>query len=136
MIKNTTIQAVRDYPIEEVIGRYVDLKKVGAQLKACCPLHNEKTPSMTVHPAKNSFKCFGCGAGGDAIQFVMEHDNLPFNEAIISIATAHGIAIEFTESTQTPEQKNELDQMMQVLATAQILYRKQLLLTVNTQSNL
>lgn len=129
MIKNTTIQAVRDYPIEEVIGRYVDLKKVGAQLRASCPLHNEKTPSMTVNQAKNFFKCFGCGAGGDAIQFVMEHDNLPFNEAIIKIATAHGIAIEYTEkSTQTPEQKNELDQMMQVLATAQILYRKELLL--------
>lgn len=130
MLKETTIQAVRNFPIEEVIGRYADLKKAGNTLKCCCPLHNEKTPSMTVNPAKNFFKCFGCGASGDAIAFVMEHDNLPFYEAIKQIATTHGIAIEYTESTLTPEQKTEHEQMMHVLATAQTMYRKQLLPTV------
>jgi len=78
MISPKTIDDVRDLPVEQVIGRYVDLKKSGSGYKACCPLHNEKTPSFNVVPAKNIFKCFGCGAGGDAIAFVMAHDNLPF----------------------------------------------------------
>jgi len=124
MIHTNTIEAVREFPIEEIIGRYVDLKQAGASLKACCPLHGEKTPSFMVFKKNNSFRCFGCGAGGDAIQFVMLHDNLPFIEAIRAIATTHGIEIKETASTQTPEQKNEEEKIMQLIQEAQATYRK------------
>ncbi len=112
----------------QVIGRYVDLKKSGSGYKACCPLHNEKTPSFNVVPAKNIFKCFGCGAGGDAIAFVMAHENLPFYEAVKSIAGQHGIEVEETGEAPTPEQKTEHENQLTALHQAQELYRNSLIL--------
>ena len=126
MYSTATIDAIRELPIEDVIGKYVDLKKVGANLKACCPLPahgGEKTPSFNVVPGKQMFKCFGCGAGGDAIQFVIEHEGLNFYEAIAAIAQNHGIQIEQTENIKTPEQKNEEHTALQILQYAQSTYR-------------
>lgn len=127
MISHTTIDNVRDLPIEDVIGRFVDLKKAGVSLKACCPLHGEKSPSFIVTPHKNIFKCFGCGAGGDAITFVMEHEKINFIEAVRYIAGAHGVAIEETESQKTPAQVNEEEIFTTLLQQAQLQYRKLLL---------
>ena len=64
--------------IEQVIGSYVTLKRAGSNYNGLCPFHNEKTPSFTVFPATKSFYCFGCGAGGDVISFVMRSENLEY----------------------------------------------------------
>jgi phage/plasmid primase-like uncharacterized protein len=74
-----------NYDILGVINRYVTLKKTGKNWSACCPFHKEKSPSFTVNEDKGMFWCFGCGAGGDAVKFVMEHDGLSFPAAIEAI---------------------------------------------------
>jgi DNA primase len=68
--------------IAQVVGNYVDLKIIGNKYKACCPFHNEKTPSFTVTPARGIYKCYGCGKGGDAVSFIQEHEGVPFKEAL------------------------------------------------------
>lgn len=127
MFSTSTIDAIHDLPIEEIIGRFVELKKAGASLKACCPIHGEKTPSFIVTPAKNIFKCFGCGVGGDAIQFVMEHEKISFAEAVATIAQAHGIQLDEKPDERTPEQKSEYETALQLLQLAQSEYRSLLL---------
>ena len=72
--------------IVEIINKRVNLKKAGKDYKACCPFHNEKTPSFTVAPDKQIFHCFGCSESGSAIDFVMKHDHLDFVGAIETIA--------------------------------------------------
>lgn len=79
-------------PLETVIGKYVDLKRAGSNLTGCCPFHSERTPSFTVFPEKN-FYCFGCGAGGDVITFVMRIENLDYRSAITHLADAAGIPV-------------------------------------------
>ncbi len=79
--------------ILRVIGDYVSLKKKGNNYWACCPFHNEKTPSFSVNPSKGLFKCFGCGKGGDAITFVMEIEGAPFPEAVKTVADKCGITV-------------------------------------------
>jgi len=77
-------------PIADVIGQHVQLKKKGRNLMACCPFHNEKTPSFSVSPDKGFFKCFGCGKGGNVFTFLMEHDGLSFPEAVEALANRAG----------------------------------------------
>jgi len=79
--------------ILRVVGDYVSLKKKGNNYWACCPFHNEKTPSFSVNPSKGLFKCFGCGKGGDVITFVMEIEGAPFPEAVKTVADKCGIAV-------------------------------------------
>ena len=79
--------------IEQVIGSYVTLKRAGSNLNGLCPFHNEKTPSFTVFPATKSFYCFGCGAGGDVITFIMRTENLDYKEALEFLAARAGITI-------------------------------------------
>jgi DNA primase len=125
MLSTKTIDQVRDLPIEQVIEKYTQLKRSGSSFKAPCPLpdHKEKTPSFHVSIAKNIFKCFGCGAGGDAIEFVMRMDNLPFIEAVTSIAQQHGIEIEEKEGKgKTPEQRNEEQEMLHIIHQANVRY--------------
>ena len=76
--------------IVDIIGRRVPLKKAGREFQACCPFHNEKTPSFTVSPTKQFYHCFGCGAHGSALSFMMEYDRLSFPEAVEELATIHG----------------------------------------------
>ena len=85
--------------IVEVIGRRVQLKKAGREFKACCPFHDEKTPSFTVSPAKGFYHCFGCGAHGTAIGFLMEFDHMSFVEAIENLAST--MASTFRETNPT-----------------------------------
>lgn len=87
--------------VEDIIQDYVSLKRRGVNLIGLCPFHNEKTPSFTVSPAKNIFKCFGCGQAGDPVKFLMEHEQLTFPEALRHIARKYNIEIE--ETAPTPE---------------------------------
>ena len=88
--------------IEQVIGSYVTLKRAGSNLNGLCPFHNEKTPSFTVFPATKSFYCFGCGAGGDVISFIMREENLDYVDALEFLADRSGISIPKDNST-TPD---------------------------------
>jgi len=82
-----TIEEVQSkLDIVEVIAGYIPLKKMGANFKACCPFHHEKTPSFVVSPTKQIYHCFGCGVGGDKITFVMKHERLEFMEALKILA--------------------------------------------------
>ena len=74
--------------IEQVISRYVQLRRRGRNLTGLCPFHSEKTPSFTVYPDTQSFYCFGCGAGGDAITFMKKIENLDYMEAVRALAMA------------------------------------------------
>jgi DNA primase len=128
LLSSTTIEHVRELPIEQIINTYVTLKRSGSRWVACCPLHGEKTPSFTVTPVKNSFHCYGCGVGGDAIAFVMAHDNLPFIEAVKSIANAHGVeVVESDKGGKTPEQKADETIMYELVQAAQKKYRGELI---------
>ncbi len=89
--------------IEQVIGSYVNLKRAGSNFNGLCPFHNEKTPSFTVFPATKSFYCFGCGAGGDAISFIMRAENLDYVGALEYLAARAGIAIPTEESPHTSD---------------------------------
>ena len=85
--------------IEQVIGNYVTLKRAGSNLNGLCPFHNEKSPSFTVFPATKSFYCFGCGAGGDVISFIMREENLDYVDALEFLADRAGISIPKDESS-------------------------------------
>ncbi|WP_162419536.1 DNA primase [Cyclobacterium roseum] len=102
-ISDQTTDKVRDrVDIEDVVNDYVTLKKKGQNLWACCPFHQEKTPSFSVSPAKQIYKCFGCGKAGDPIQFIMDIEGIGFIEAIRHLATKYGIEIE-EETPKDPE---------------------------------
>ena len=94
MIPKELVLEIRDRnDIENVIGGFVDLKRTGTNVKGLCPFHNEKTPSFTVFPATQSFYCFGCGAGGDVITFIMKYQNLDYADAVEYLASRAGINI-------------------------------------------
>jgi DNA primase len=95
--------------IVRVVGEYVRLKKSGQNFTGLCPFHSEKTPSFAVHPVKQIYHCFGCGAGGDVFKFVMEMDKIPFPEAIRVVADKCGIAIPRARE-RTPEERKENQQ--------------------------
>ena len=98
--------------IVEIIGRRVQLKKAGREFKACCPFHEEKTPSFTVSPAKGFYHCFGCGAHGTAVGFLMEYDHLTFPEAIESLADAMGVPVPRDDSDRPARRYDELFSLM------------------------
>ena len=103
MIPKETIDTIFETArIEEVVGDFVTLKKRGANMLGNCPFHDEKTPSFTVSPTKGIYKCFGCGKGGHAVNFVMEIDQLSYPEALKYLAKKYNIEVQ--EEEQTPEQ--------------------------------
>lgn len=105
--------------IVAVIGRYVSLKKAGATYKACCPFHQEKTPSFTVNPGRNSFKCFGCGEFGSVIDFVMKVERVEFREATEALARELGIAPPDSHGTAVaPEEAERKDRRKRDLRRA------------------
>src|ERR1700733_11378189 len=94
MIPNDFIQTLlARVDIVEVVDRYVPLKKAGANFAACCPFHSEKSPSFTVSPTKQFYHCFGCGAHGNAISFVMEYQGLGYIEALRDLAEGAGMKL-------------------------------------------
>jgi len=109
LISQETIgQILETARIEEVVGEFVTLKKRGVNLLGLCPFHNEKTPSFTVSPKKGIFKCFGCGKGGNSVNFLMEHEQFTYPEALKYLAKKYHI--EYSEEEQTPDQIRELNE--------------------------
>ena len=84
--------------IAEVVGRHVQLKKAGATLKGLCPFHGEKTPSFTVSPTRQTYHCFGCGAHGNAIGFLMEHAGMGYVDAVRDLAQQLGMPKEVQDA--------------------------------------
>lgn len=114
MISPATIQQITNrIDIIDVVGEFVKLKKRGTNYIGLCPFHNEKSPSFTVSPAKEIYKCFGCGKSGNTITFLMEHEKYNYVEALKWLATRYNIEVEETETS--PEQK-------QLVQTAESLY--------------
>ena len=97
--RETVEQILQAAHIEEVVGEFVTLKKRGSNMWGNCPFHNEKTPSFSVNPARNIFKCFGCGKAGDSAKFLMEHEHFSYPEALRYLAKKYNIKIEEKEQT-------------------------------------
>lgn len=101
-------QILQSSNIVDVIGEYVDLKRSGSSFKGLCPFHNEKTPSFTVDDKKQLFHCFGCGAGGDVVSFIMQKEGLSYPESLEFLAHKAGISIDYTEDPQVNNKNKEL----------------------------
>ena len=106
-LSESTVQAVRDLPLTQVLAPYLTLKPRGGKATACCPFHNEKTASFTVDERRGFFRCFGCAAAGDGIGFVMKRNGLNFADAIVEIASQQGVEVEYEKATGTPEEQAE-----------------------------
>ena len=120
MITDHTIQQIRDAArIEDVVREVIpDLKKAGANFRACCPFHAEKTPSFHVNPSRNIFKCFGCGEGGDPLTFVMRARGLSYPQALEHLAARYGITLEHTTGPSRPDPAFALRQQVHATLTA------------------
>lgn len=94
--------------IVDIIGEYVDLKKAGSSYKGLCPFHNEKTPSFTVDKKKQLFHCFGCGAGGDVVSFIMQKEGLSYPESLKYLGEKAGINIIYNENPVVNKRRNKL----------------------------
>jgi DNA primase len=109
----------RQADIVRVVGDYVSLKKKGANWMACCPFHQEKTPSFSVNPSKNIFYCFGCGKGGSVFNFVMELEGLSFPEAVRVVAEKAGVPLpEMVDDRKFEAKRKEADEVIQLNAWA------------------
>lgn len=111
MISRSTIDRVMDTArIEEVVGDFVTLKKRGGNYIGLCPFHNEKSPSFTVTPAKGIYKCFGCGASGNSVGFLMEHEHLTYPDAIRQLAQRYNLEVEEETRVLSEQHKQELSE--------------------------
>lgn len=108
MIKENIIERLLGLDIVNVVSDYVQLKKSGINYKACCPFHNEKTPSFVVSPSKNICHCFGCGKGGNTINFIMEVEHCSFTEACKKLGAAYNIQVE-EEVREKSSEERELE---------------------------
>ena len=113
--------------IEDVVQEFVSLKKRGVNYIGLCPFHNEKTPSFTVSPSKGIFKCFGCGKGGNAVNFIMEHESLSYPEALRYLAKKYHIEVEEKELTADDiERQNERESMLVLSSYAARVFEENL----------
>ncbi len=128
MIDHATIERILDAAdISDVVSEFVTLRKRGVNQLGLCPFHNEKTPSFTVSPAKGIFKCFGCGKGGNAVNFIMEHENLNYPEALKWLAKKYNIEVKEEEETEEQKQlKDERESLMIVSGFAQKYFTRYL----------
>jgi len=127
MIPQDFLQQLLDRTdIVSVIERYVPLKKAGANYQARCPFHNEKSPSFSVSPTKQFYHCFGCGAHGTAITFLMQHAGMPFVEAVKELAGRVGMAVPDDGSRRPPEEENRRDKSFERMEAAARFYRQRL----------
>lgn len=111
--------------VDEVVSDFVSLKKSGSNYKGCCPFHNEKTPSFMVSPAKGIFKCFGCGKGGNAVSFIMDHERLSYVEALKYLAKKYNVEVIETELSEEEQQKRSDRESLQVVSTYANTYFQQ-----------
>ncbi len=117
MIDPSTIERIIDTAeITDVVQDFITLKKRGVNFIGLCPFHNEKTPSFTVSPAKGIFKCFGCGKGGNSVNFVMEHEHISWVEALKFLAKKYGIEIVEKELSSEEKEKQDDRESMMVLS--------------------
>ena len=128
MIPYDTVEKILDAArIEDVVGDFVTLRKRGSNYTACCPFHNEKTPSFSVSPAKGIYKCFGCGKSGTAIGFIMEHESLTYVEALKYLAKKYHIeVVEKEESAEEIAQKQRHESLLLVSEYAAKFFRDSL----------
>lgn len=128
MISQTTIQQILGrIDIIDVVGNFVKLKKRGTNYLGLCPFHNEKTPSFTVSPAKEIYKCFGCGRSGNTVSFVMEHEKYSYVEALKWLAGRYGIEIEETYvSDEQRQQQQSADSLYIINGFARDFFTKML----------
>lgn len=128
MIPQDTVREILDTArVEEVVADYVNLKRSGSNLLGLCPFHDEKTPSFSVSPSKNIYKCFGCGKSGDAVGFIMEHEQYSFVEALRNLADRYNITIEEREMTPAEVEKMDKAESLQgILKFAAEYYHKAL----------
>ena len=128
MIPKETIDKIFDTArVEEVVGDFVSLKRRGVNLLGNCPFHNEKTPSFTVSPTKGIYKCFGCGKGGNSVNFIMDHESLSYPDALRYLAKKYNIEIEeVQQSAEQLEIDSERESIFLVSAFAQKYFTEQL----------
>ncbi|MDC0673637.1 DNA primase [Nannocystis radixulma] len=126
MIPDEKLQELRDrIDIVDLVGRYVGLKRAGKNFTACCPFHQERTPSFFVNPERRSFKCFGCGVWGDGLEFVMRMDGLGFLEAARHLSGMFGVTLpEGLVDRKSSEQQVELEKARAITQIAADLYRE------------
>jgi DNA primase len=125
--KNTVDTILETARVEEVIGDFITLKKRGANLLGLCPFHGEKTPSFTVSPAKNIYKCFGCGKAGSPVNFIMDQLTLSYPEALKWLAKKYGIEVVEKELTiEEKEAQTERESMYIVMSFSQRYFSKQM----------
>ena len=125
-IKDVSVEAVKGAAeILPLVEDYVRLRKAGGTYKGLCPFHQEKTPSFTVSPARGTYKCFGCGEGGDAISFVEKLEQVDFVGAIETLAKRFGVPIEYEEiSPEAERERRRKDRLGQVLERATVFYER------------
>ena len=128
MIPQKTVQEILEKAkVEDVIQDFVTLRRRGVNLIGLCPFHNEKTPSFTVSPTKNIYKCFGCGQAGSPVNFIMEHESLSYPEALRYLAKKYGIEVrEIQASPEALQEKKLQESLFIVNEFAKDFYKKQL----------
>ena len=128
MIPQETLQLILDTArVEDVVGDFVTLKRRGSSLWACCPFHNEKTPSFHVEPSRGIYKCFGCGKSGTAVGFVMEYEKLSYTEALKYLARKYHIEVkEKEESAEDIAARQRNESLLAVSEFAFNFYKDQL----------
>ncbi len=112
MIKKESIENLKNHlDVVDVISQFLELKKTGANFKACCPFHGETTPSFVVSPAKQIYHCFGCGVGGDSIKFVMEYEKLSYPETIEKLASMYNFNLDHEDNTEKKQDTKILEEV-------------------------
>lgn len=112
MIKKESIENLKNHlDVVDVISQFLELKKSGANFKACCPFHGETTPSFVVSPAKQIYHCFGCGVGGDSIKFVMEYEKLSYPETIEKLASMYNFNLDYEDNIEKKQDTKILEEV-------------------------
>jgi DNA primase len=127
-MNNSVVEEIKEkLSIEEVVSSYIKLEKTGVNLRACCPFHNEKTPSFFVSPDRGSFYCFGCSKGGDIFTFVEEIEGVDFKEALKILAEKAGVELKFDAvNSQKSTVNSERNILYEILEKATIFFEKEL----------
>lgn len=110
MIKKESIENLKNHlDVVDIISQFIEIKKSGANFKACCPFHGENTPSFVISPAKQIYHCFGCGVGGDAIKFVMEYEKLSYPETIEKLASMYNVTLDYENTIEKKQDTKILE---------------------------
>jgi DNA primase len=115
ILQSTIQEIVSRIDIIDVVGGLVKLKKRGANYLGNCPFHNERTPSFTVSPSKEIFKCFGCGKSGNTISFLMEHEKLSYVETLRWLAARYNVAVEETVASPEAIQQQQVAESLHII---------------------